>query len=136
MSKSFKELREESSKEYIRNMIGSVFADISLRIPETESYYSNWNFMLEDLLVCGAACRHKGEFIDVTTISIICDSNGNQPDPPLFAYQQIVYGKVVAEFTKDELEYFALPQGAIYSKGPTELVMEAKELVLRTFGVK
>lgn len=69
----------------------------------------------EDILVLDAISMYKqntrgGKLftllpIDPTTIRLVVDGTGNTPNPPETAYKQVIRGKVVAEFTSDEMIY-------------------------------
>lgn len=71
--------------------------------------------MVDDLLVLDAMALYKrptlgGDLyslqpVDAATIVLEVGEDGSTPEPPDVAYKQVIRGKVVAEFTADEMYY-------------------------------
>lgn len=73
------------------------------------------DLMIEDLLVLDAICLYKqptrgGDIlyympVDAATIKLRVDEAGGTPMPPEVAYKQYIRGKLIAEFTADQMIY-------------------------------
>lgn len=79
------------------------------------SFRNLTDMIVEDLMVLDAVSLEKrstlgGEAlgllpVDAATIKVRVDSSGRTPEPPEVAYQQILRGKIQAEFTAEEMFY-------------------------------
>lgn len=100
--------------------------------------------IIEDLLVVDAAVLWKdrtfgGDLVsllpvDGTTIRIKVAEDGTLPEPPDFAYQQVIYGKVQGEYTTDEMIYkiFNPRNNSPYGLSPLECLIIAVDSSLRS----
>ena len=115
--------------------------------PDRKRRFEPWaRLILEDLFVIDAASlyvwrSHGGapyaaEVIDGATIKPLIDDAGRIPDFPWPAYQQIIKGLPMVNFTEDEMIYAPMrprPQLPIYGYSPVEQIyMEATEGIRRT----
>ncbi len=89
--------------------------------------------VLEDLLVCGATCLEGGELVDVGTISLLFDAQGNTPSPPAPAYMQTIKGRAAIYLTANQLNYIRLRDEGVYPCSPIEKVMQIKAEIRRVF---
>lgn len=101
--------------------------------------------LLEDLLVVGAGAvyyhptrggqLYEAHVVDAATIRPRVDGFG-WPGPGEKAYEQWIYGVMVADFTRDELRYAGLPTNARsytpYFASPVEYLIHTVNTALRT----
>lgn len=115
-----------------------------LKSPDQEHTWAEWMRMLiEDLLVIDAVCiyprMNKGgklyglELVDGATINRLLDDSGRTPLPPSPAYQQIIKGIPVADYTRDDLSYWCRNPRTwrVYGFSPVEQVIMTVNIALR-----
>jgi HK97 family phage portal protein len=115
-----------------------------LAYPDRKRSWQQWlRILLEEMLVIDATTiyprRALGgqvyslDIVDGSTIKILVEQDGRQPDPPGFAYQQILKGIVAAEFTMDELLYTPRNPRAnkFYGFSPVEQIIMTVNIGLR-----
>lgn len=84
--------------------------------PDGDLDLPDWVCMaLRDVLELDALCAYRRrtrggqllgiDLIDAATMKVLQDARGRAPDPPLPAYQQILYGVPAGLYTKDDLLY-------------------------------
>jgi hypothetical protein len=112
--------------------------------PDRPKTWYDWiGVALEEVLVVDALTiykrRTKGgglyglECIDGSTIKPLVDDRGRTPVPPLKAYQQVVYGATMGEYTTEEVIYKPKNQRTwtVYGFSPVEYVLMTVNLALR-----
>jgi len=112
--------------------------------PDGEHTLRQWiGLIIEEMLVTDALSIAKLtnlngdiiglDIIDGTTIQPLLDRSGRRPRPPFPAYQQIIDGRVVAEFTSEELLYMPRNQRVhkLYGQSPVEQVITYINIGLR-----
>lgn len=112
--------------------------------PDKEHDWDTWlRMVVEDLLVIDAATLYprktKGgklyalEAVDGATIKRVIDDTGRTPIPPDAAYQQIIKGVPVMNYTRDELVY--RPRNVrtrrVYGYSPVEQIILTVNIALR-----
>lgn len=115
-----------------------------LEYPDREHDFSTWlRALMEEMLVTDAACLepvltrggdlYSLNWVDGATIKRLIDENGRTPEPPNPAYQQILHGVPVSDFTRDELMY--LPRNVrvnrFYGYSPVEQIVLTVNIALR-----
>lgn len=103
---------EEKAKEGVIKEVKDFFNHISDSGTSLRQFLS---VLVEDILVLDAAALYKhktrgGDIlrylpIDASTIRLLVNEDGTKPQPPDFAFEQVIKGKVEAELTTDELIY-------------------------------
>jgi phage portal protein BeeE len=100
--------------------------------------------IIEDLLVLDAAVLWKDKTfggqlkellpVDATTIRLKVCPDGTTPEPPEVAFEQIIYGKLVGEYTTDEMIYKMLnPRtNTPYGLSPMEGLIIGVDAALRS----
>lgn len=111
--------------------------ELLLRKPDGQTRWRGWlSSVLEDHLVIDAptifyrianmngARRPVLEQLDGSTITLLLDSSGRTPQPPLPAYQQILHGLPAVDYKTTELGYYVdNPRpGRIYGMSPVEQI--------------
>lgn len=112
--------------------------------PDQEHNWTDWlRMLLEDMLVLDAATiyprMNRGggiyglELIDGATIKRLINSDGRTPLPPEAAYQQMLKGYPVANYTRDTLVY--RPRNVrthkVYGYSPVEQVLMTVNIAMR-----
>lgn len=79
----------------------------------------------------GDVCRLK--IVDGATINVKIDINGDRPQPPDPAYQQILYGLPAVNLTTDQLIYLPRNQrpGHVYGYGYVEQIVDTIDIAIR-----
>lgn len=113
-------------------------------MPDGENTWSEWlRQLMEELLVTDAATiypwltnggkPYRFELMDGATIKRVLDVRGRTPAPPMPAYQQILKGVPVVNYTSDELLY--LPRNKrvhkVYGYSPVEQVIMTVNIAIR-----
>lgn len=114
------------------------------RSPDHDNDWQEWlRAIVEEMLVTDAACiyprRTRGggiwgfELMDGTTIKRVIDEGGRTPQPPLPAYQQILKGVPVVNYTRDELIYRPRNRRVykLYGYSPVEQVIVTVNIALQ-----
>lgn len=130
-----------ASKAHIKR---AVEAEQMLRSPDRIHSFPQWLRMaVEEVLVTDALTiyprptRGGGvyslDLIDGTTIKPLIDQSGRPPAPPEAAYQQVIKGLPVGNFTRDELLYIkANPRvHKLYGYSPVEQIITTVNIALR-----
>lgn len=144
-SYTFADLREFANNHpptrvWIEAAKQELISDLSGQTDELKAFA---RLLLEDLLVCGAACMERDFLIDssprvvvdVATISVLLNSVGQTPDPPDPAFVQYLGGELVGTFTINELDYRRLKTGSIYTISPVEALQTALGIVKSMLGI-
>lgn len=104
--------------------------------PSSEYYWEEWvRVLLEDLIVLDAMCvvprytaggdLYSLDPIDGATIKKLLDDRGFTPEPPEYAYQQVIKGLPMTPFTRDELLYWSRNPSSdrVYGYSPVEQII-------------
>lgn len=115
-----------------------------LRLPDGENDWNSWlRQLLEEMLVIDGATiypwmlnggkPYRFELMDGATIKRVLDVRGRTPAPPQPAYQQILKGLPVADYTLDELVYAPRNKRVhkIYGYSPVEQVIMTVNIAIR-----
>ena len=115
-----------------------------LHKPDKDNFFDEWlGMLLEDVYVIDAPAIYKHrtnggklwalELVDGATIKLLIDTRGRLPDPPVPAYQQILYGQPNFNMTKDELIYRPKNKRTktVYGFPPVEYLLLAVDRMLR-----
>ncbi len=115
-----------------------------LMYPDGEHPFSDWaRQLVEELCVTDAAAiypvlSYTGkllslDLIDGATIDRRIDYRGRTPQPPYVAYQQVIKGVIVSNFTRDELIYAPRNRriNKLYGFSPTEQILIAVNTAIR-----
>lgn len=118
-----------------------------LKKPSAEYTWGQWlRAMLEDLLVCDAVCvvpRHTMggdlfslDLVDPATIKRVIDDRGMTPLPPDPAFQQVIKGIPVVNFTVEEMQYWIRNPRTwrIYGFSPVEWILITVNIALQRQG--
>lgn len=110
-------------RSHYRQMIESVIED----------YLVIGAFSLERIRTRGGQFMNEVKLVDSSTIQIMVDEHGRLPDPPNYAYKQIIQGSVKAELTQDELLYVprAYRSNSPYGLSPIESIIIQAESALQ-----
>lgn len=119
-------------------------AEKLLRSPDRVHSFPKWLRMaVEEILVTDALTIYPRptmgggvyslDLIDGATIKPLIDQTGRPPEPPEAAYQQVLKGIPVADFTRDELLYLkANPRvNRLYGFSPVEQIITTVNIALR-----
>lgn len=115
-----------------------------LRNPDRENSWERWlRAILEDLLVVDAPtvwlqrtnnnALYAARLIDGTTIKRLITSSARTPEAPSPAYQQVLKGMPVVDYTADELIYLPrnLRTHKLYGYSPVEQIITIVDMGLR-----
>lgn len=133
---------EDASLDKYQSQIDDVTG--FLESPDQEHTWSEWlRMVVEDMLVIDAVCiyprMNRGgklygfELIDGATINRLLDDEGRTPLPPSPAYQQIIKGIPAADYSLDQLSYWARNRRTwrVYGYSPVEQVLMTVNIALR-----
>ena len=115
-----------------------------LQKPDGENNWHSWiRQLVEEMLVTDSATiypwltnggkPYRFELLDGATIKRVLDGKGRTPAPPLPAYQQVLKGLPVVNYTQDELVYFPRNKRVhkIYGYSPVEQVIMTVNIAIR-----
>ncbi len=137
--------RQEGAKKRFRKATPRC-AEIErcLRSPDRRLPWESWmRELIEDQLVIDAPAvfvrktvggdLYSLDVVDGATIKVLVDGTGRAPMPPEPAYQQVLKGVVVANYTADELIYMPRnPRSSrFYGMSPVEQVLMTVNIGLR-----
>jgi hypothetical protein len=100
--------------------------------------------LLEDLLTLDAICLYRRptlgekqfqvELVDPTTIRLLSSDKGRLPEPPANAYVQIIQGKEVGRWSREQMYYEMLnPRSdSLYGMSPVEILITVVQGSLRS----
>lgn len=111
---------------------------------KNSKYRNLINALIEDYLVLGSMALERlrtrgGKFlnelkvVDSSTIKIYVDEYGRIPEPPNYAYAQVINGTKVADLTKDDLIYETRNNrsSTVYGISPIESIIIQAESALK-----
>lgn len=112
--------------------------------PDKVNFWDAWlRQLLEDLLVIDAPALHKRrtrggklyslEQLDGATIKRVIDDWGRTPEPPVYAYQQVLKGYPAVDYTSNDLLYKPrnIRAHKVYGYSPVEQVIMTVNIALR-----
>ncbi len=139
-------LKNASAQSTARDRRVQMLKEFFLK-PDRKHRWQAWvRLLLEDLFVIDAptiyvwrseaGTPYALEVLDGATIKVLVDAAGRVPDPPSPAYQQIIKGLPMVDFTADEIIYAPMrprPELPIYGYSPVEqCFLEITEGIRRT----